>query len=100
MNEPVIAISNDQNTPGVLGTGPTGVLGRNTVGIGSGVLGYSAEGRGVWGRSNKTGIGVLGEGVKAVGAYGTSTENGGVRGVQSCRVVVGFLPGSSAGRVN
>src|SRR4051812_49767368 len=50
-----------------LGEGPTGIYGRNTLGVGSGVIGYSDGGRGVWGHSNHTGSGVLGESAQGVG---------------------------------
>jgi hypothetical protein len=80
MAPPMVFHSDDANTPGVLGEGPTGVSGNNTLGIGNGVVGYSDAGHGVWGHSDKTGIGVLGEGIKAVGVMGKSHENAGVLG--------------------
>ena len=80
MGQPIVCHSDDPNTAGVLGEGPTGVYGSNTLGAGNGIIGYSDAGRGVWGHSNQTGIGVLGEGNQAVGVMGNSQKNAGVLG--------------------
>jgi hypothetical protein len=77
---PLIGQSNDPDTAGVLGEGPTGVYGRNTMGTGNGVIGYSDNGRGVWGHSNRTGDGVLGESVDGRGVSGVSQTSYGIRG--------------------
>jgi hypothetical protein len=79
-NKPLVGESTDPNTAGVLGEGPTGVYGRNKVNVGNGVIGYSDEGRGVWGHSNDKGIGVLGESVNGRGVVGTSQNDYGIRG--------------------
>jgi hypothetical protein len=80
MNPPLVGHSDDPDIAGVLGEGPTGVYGRNTLGVGNGIIGYSDAGRGVWGHSNKTGTGVLGEALKGPGVHGASTESDGVLG--------------------
>jgi hypothetical protein len=79
---------------GVLGEGSVGVYGRNSVGVGNGVIGYSDAGRGVWGHSNNTGIGVLGESAKNEGVRGASAENSGVFGIGRTG---GFFEGSFEG---
>jgi hypothetical protein len=61
---------NSQENAGMLGQGATGVYGRNTVGTGNGVIGYSDAGRGVWGHSNLNGTGVLGESATGIGVWG------------------------------
>ena len=80
MGPPLTAHSNDPNIAGVLGEGPTGVYGNNTLGVGNGMIGYSDKGRGVWGHSNQTGIGVLGESKDAQGVMGKSQTAIGVLG--------------------
>jgi hypothetical protein len=64
---------------GVLGEGVNGVYGRDLSGVGNGVIGFSAGGRGVWGHSTSA-IGVLGESVGGHGAQGVSTNDVGVWG--------------------
>lgn len=80
MPGPLVGQSTDPNIAGVLGEGPTGCYGRNTLGVGNGIIGYSDAGRGVWGHSNQTGTGVLGEAAKGPGVHGVSAENDGVLG--------------------
>ena len=80
MGTPISCHSDDPNTAGVLGEGPTGVYGRNTLGTGNGIIGYSDAGRGVWGHSNLTGYGVLGESNQGIAVAGTSQASYGVRG--------------------
>ena len=84
---PLYGISDDlDNTAGVLGEGRTGVYGRDitaatdTTHAGNGVIGYSENGRGVWGHSKHNAIGVLGEGTAGVGVMGNSQINIGVDG--------------------
>jgi hypothetical protein len=83
MADNLIGRSDDPNTAGVLGEGGTGVYGRNTTQPGNGVIGYSDNGRGVWGHSNHTGDGVLGESANGRGVAGSSQTNYGVRGHSS-----------------
>lgn len=81
MGKPIVAQSTDPNIAGVLGEGPTGVYGRNTLGSGNGVIGYSDQGRGVWGHTKEPGsFGVLGESVHGRGVVGLSQEDYGIRG--------------------
>jgi hypothetical protein len=83
---PLIGESDGPDTAGVLGEGwtgdnGTGVYGRDkSVKGGSGVIGYSDLGRGVWGHSNHTGIGVLGQSSDGPGVYGSSVTSDGVLG--------------------
>jgi hypothetical protein len=79
---PLVGKSIDPNTAGVLGEGLTGVYGRNPKpeGKGNGVIGYSDDGRGVWGHSKQTGDGVLGESANGRGVAGTSETNYGIQG--------------------
>ena len=44
----LVGREDDPDKAGVLGEGATGVYGRNTIGVGNGVIGYSDAGRGVW----------------------------------------------------
>ena len=83
-NPPLIGQSDDPNSAGVLGEGVlveagTGVYGRDRAGKGNGVIGYSDNGRGVWGHT-KTGYGVLGESVNGRGVVGSSQTDYGIRG--------------------
>ncbi len=79
--KPLVGESTSPTIPGVLGEGPTGVSGNNTLGVGNGVVGNSDAGRGVWGHSKDTGsIGVLGESVSGRGVEGVSHDDYGVRG--------------------
>ena len=88
MGAPLIGQSTDKEAAGVLGEGVTadiadagtGVYGRDRAGKGNGVIGYSEEGRGVWGHSKGTGIGVLGESASGAGVSGHSEESYGLRG--------------------
>jgi hypothetical protein len=77
MAKNLIGQSDDPNSAGVLGEGfqvdaGTGVYGRDRAGKGNGVIGYSDNGRGVWGHSKQTGEGVLGESKAGNGIHGVS----------------------------
>ncbi|MEH2001665.1 MAG: hypothetical protein V7L00_23475 [Nostoc sp.] len=79
----LIGQSDDPNQAGVLGEGViveagTGVYGRDRAGKGNGVIGFSENGRGVWGHS-KTGFGLLGESVSGRGVVASSETDYGLR---------------------
>ena len=71
---------NSVESDGVLGQGLVGVYGRDTVGTGNGVIGYSDKGRGVWGHSDKGGIGVIGESPQETGVRGAGKTGGSFEG--------------------
>ena len=94
---PLVGKSTNPTTPGVLGEGPTGVYGRNTLGVGNGVIGYSDTGRGVWGHTMNPGsIGVLGESTDGRGVQGVSDADYGVRGHSN--QIAGIRGSSNASR--